>query len=371
MFYNLTLAVRDRIIQELRDYWSKHPRYEGLANNIQGKYSFDERPQFGMVVRTNGANNVVLSPNNFIGTVQGRVSLANVESLSRGSIEWVRETPDATPAVGVYLLKVFDSPDASKRGHEFQVYTQRYHREREDSLLFTSPKEIQLMNIPVEGSLRIIESPSDRLLTTNEYSLDIETGIVTLSEEVPRGLSLRALYTSEMETSGPFTVCPATAYRDIIQGATLAFGRRLQNGDQQAVIVTEAREDISQEYGGRWDVSVDIELIARDVHSQADLADQTVVWIWSSLRSKLTNLGMEISDVSLGGEAEEVYDDNGDDYFYTASISFSVQTDWFIHFPLLVPILSISSQKLSPVSLIPVTAPIVGVGNQNLVQRLL
>ena len=54
-----------------------------------------------------------------------------------------------------------------------------------------------------------------------------------------------------------------------------------------------------------------------------------------TLRPKLANMGLEMSDVGLG-EGEEVYDENGDDYFYTASMSLSLQTDWFIHFPVLV-----------------------------------
>jgi hypothetical protein len=38
--------------------------------------------------------------------------------------------------------------------------------------------------------------------------------------------------------------------------------------------------------------------------------------------------------VSMGGEAEEVYDETGDDYFYTANLSLNVMTDWTIHAPL-------------------------------------
>ena len=89
--------------------------------------------------------------------------------------------------------------------------------------------------------------------------------------------------------------------------------------------------------------------MTRDVHSQADIADRTVVWLWSTLRPKLANMGLEMSDVGLGGEGEEVYDENGDDYMYTASMSLSLQTDWFIHFPVLVPIRG-SSQDLASLS---------------------
>ena len=370
MFHHLTLAVRDRVIRELRDYWSSHPRYPDFAQNIQGKYSFEERPQFGMVVTTGGANNVVLSPDNFIGTVEGYVSLAKLPSKKdSGSIEWVREDPYSLPQTpGVYVVSVYEAEGEDPASRVHDVYYTRYVRVEETTLMFSSPTEIVLNGTPIEDSLRLIEEPSGRSLSLSEFSLN--GGVVTLLEEVPRGLKLRAFYTEETQQVGPFKVKPAVAYRDIIQGVVISFGRRLQKGDQMAVIVAEQREQVAHEYGGRWDVSVDINLITRDVHSQADIADQTAVWLWAQLRPKLTNLGLEISDVSLGGESEEVYDDNGDDYFYTASMSFSIQVDWFIHFPLVVPILSANTQGIQ---LVPVTSPVTGLGNRSpdLVQRLL
>jgi len=365
MFHHLTLAVRDRVIRELRDYWSNHPRYPDFAKYIQGKYSFDERPQFGMVVRTGGANNVVLSPDNFIGTLEGHVTLAQFPGRPfLGSIEWVREDPYAAPVAGVYHLKVFEGQGSDPNVKEYDVYHTRYRKTSEVTLNFISDTEIMLGGTPLAGSVSVYEYPSRRKLEGTEYG--VEGDIITLMEAVPRGLSLSVSYTEDLGQSGPFRVKAARAYRDIIQGVTMIFGRRLQAGDEMAVIVTEEREEVSQEYGGRWDVSVDMDLIARDVHSQADIADQTVVWLWSTLRPKLASMGIEMSDVSLGGEAEEVYDDNGDDYFFTASISFSLQVDWFIHFPLVAPLAQ------SAIQLVPLEAPVTGIGSDvEFVQRLL
>lgn len=365
MFHHLTLAVRDRVIRELRDFWSNHPRYPDFARYIQGKYSFDERPQFGMVVRTGGANNVVLSPDNFIGTLEGHVSLAQFPGRPfLGSIEWVREDPYATPAAGVYHLKVFEGQGSDPHVKEYDVYHTRYRKTSESTLNFISDTEIMLGGTPLEGSISLFEYPSRRKLLDTEFS--VQGDVISLVEAVPKGLSLSVSYTEDLGQSGPFRVKAARAYRDIIQGATIIFGRRLQEGDEMAVLVTDTREEVSQEYGGRWDVSVDMDLIARDVHSQADIADQTVVWIWAVLRPKLANMGIELSDVSLGGEAEEVYDDNGDDYFYTASISFSLQVDWFIHFPLIAPI------QQAGIELVAVEAPVTGIGSEvEFVQRLL
>ena len=269
---------------------------------------------------------------------------------------------------GVYVLSVYEADGADPASREHDVYYKRFRRVVERDLMFSSPTEFLLSGVPIEGSFRIIEEPSNRILRLSEYVLEKDK--VTLIEEPPRAVKLKALYTEEASQQGPFRVKPAVSYRNIIDGVVIAFGRRLQKGDEVVIIVSEEREPVSHEYGGRWDVSVDIDLITRDVHSQADIADQTAVWLWSSLRPKLTNLGLEISDVSLGGESEEVYDDNGDDYFYTASLSFSIQVDWFIHFPLVIPIQSISKQGIQLTS---INSPVTGLGNRSpdLVQRLL
>lgn len=371
MFAHLTLAVRDRIIEELKTYWADDPRYVGLANNIQGKYSFEERPQFGIIVRTGGASNVVLSAYNFIGTVEGYVSLASVKDYpSHGSIEWVREDPAGVRQPGIYHVNIYDAPNQDVQGHQFNLYAQKYERRLEDNLMFISNVEIQLLDKPIENSLRIIEYPSGRRLSKTEYTYDPESSVVTLTEPLPRGLKLNARYTVDSGQIGPFLVRPAQAYREIIPGAVLAFGRKLKHGDQQIVLVGDRKEPIYEEYGGRWDVSVDLELIARDPHSQADISDRTVVWIWSELRKKLTDLGIDISDVSLGGEGEEAYDDNGDDYFYTATISFTVQTNWFAHVPLVIPIYSYSDKAL-PIDIIPATVSHTGIGDAVFGQSLL
>jgi hypothetical protein len=39
-------------------------------------------------------------------------------------------------------------------------------------------------------------------------------------------------------------------------------------------------------------------------------------------------------DISMGGEAEETYDETGDTYYYNASLSLQLQADWEMHIPL-------------------------------------
>jgi len=74
--------------------------------------------------------------------------------------------------------------------------------------------------------------------------------------------------------------------------------------------------------------------MARDVYAQGEISDRTLMFLETELRDRLSFEGIEIEQVSHGGESEEPYDDNADDYFYNASISMSVVTDWSIHVPL-------------------------------------
>ena len=88
------------------------------------------------------------------------------------------------------------------------------------------------------------------------------------------------------------------------------------------------------EYGGRWDHTLDLDIMAQDVYAQAEITDRTLMYLNGVARNRLSSEGYEITEVSMGGEAEEVRDENADDYFYTATISVSMQTDWAIWVPL-------------------------------------
>jgi hypothetical protein len=74
--------------------------------------------------------------------------------------------------------------------------------------------------------------------------------------------------------------------------------------------------------------------MARDVRDQRQITDRTAMYVYSILRSHLSSRGIELKEMSIGGESEEIYDENGDDYFYNATISFTLESDWFVWVPL-------------------------------------
>jgi len=346
MYFRMTEQVKRRLIQSLREFWSVQPQYPDLTDHIQGKYSFRERPQYGIVLKTSSANQVQLSADNFVGTVQSHVMLARVGDYPGLSIEWVREDQLAIQrnggsfpsAPGVYYIEVvkadapippYDKEDA------LQFYVDPLLEANDETLTKVDDLTYQTQNPVVAGSMRLYEMPGAiQLVEGINYTLDPDTGTVSLTEPVPRNGSLSADYRYAAPSIGPFPIVQMQANHTAIPGAVLAFGRRVQAGDRLAVVVTARRESTALEYGGRWDLNIDFDVIARDVYAQQEIVDLTVMYLWGIARSRLSMEGIEISSVNMGGESEEAYDENADDYYYNASISVQLQADWSIHVPL-------------------------------------
>jgi hypothetical protein len=360
MYYQLTGAVKRRFIEELRNYWKHHPKYPDLADNIQGKYSFNERPQHGMIIKTGSASRNSLSADNFMGSVHSYVTLAALQGSKSQFLEWVRENtqmlakgaPFPSPP-GVYYLEIADN---------YEFYVDPLLSVYDESVLMSSPTEGVLLNTPIDGTLRVFELPSNQPV---EFTRDGDK--ITLAQPLTAGTSISADYRYAGESRGPFKYKENYSNVDAIPGAILVFGRRVEVGDKMAVIVQPKRDLAYQEYGGKWEMSVDIEVLARDVYAQQEISDQSLVYLWAILRTLLSKEGIEITDVSLGGESEEVYDENGDDYFYNGSLSISLTTEWAIQLPVYAEIKSVSEtytpykdmQDLSAFGLKPFSDPFI------------
>lgn len=363
MYYFLTEQVQRKFIEELRKYWSYHPKYKDLVSHIQGKYSFRERPQFGIVLKNSAGNQAQLAADNFQGTVQSYVYLAHVEGKPNLSVEWVREDYLAIQAnggffpsaPGIYFLDFCDS-NGNPTDQEFFV----------DPLLDVideTPLKINDTQYQLEqgkflaGTLKLYRMPGNiRLYEGPNYTADPATGRIDLIDDLENEEFISADYRCPAESTGPWKVFENRALREPIPGAVLAFGRRITPGDRLAVVVQRKRTVSALEYGGRWDLTLDIDVIARDPLSQREILDQTALYLWSTARPRLSSQGIEILSVNMGGETEEVYDENADDYFYNASFSLQLQTDWSIHVPLGITLRSIEPGGGAPIQ--PGTAPL-------------
>lgn len=399
MFFYGSGALNDRLIEETRLLWSYHPRFRNdLVHNIQGKYSFEQRPQRGIVIRTSSGEHRRLTWDNFQGTKASYVIRAKTDATKPGlSVEFVRENALAIQAnngifpspPGIYIIDVTQSEIEEAGG--FRTYLPAGQHPTADQELtgnhmFTVSPQLSVVNEGLEmvsptvgfleqggfipGTLDLYERPSNwKLIEGVNYTADSETGEITLTEALPSPLTIRADYRYEGVKSDPYVIANDWAHHEAIPGAVLAFGRRITPGDQLAVVVTDRREFGAMEYGGRVDINVEIDLWARDVDDQREMLDLMFIWYEGVLRDRLSIEGIEIESVSWSGETEEVYDDNADDYFYGATLSLRVQTDWKLHVPLvgMFKRFSIgSSDQLTAVALRSLDPDVIALARNNL-----
>jgi hypothetical protein len=366
MYYFLTQQIQRVFIEELRNYWSYHPRYKDIVGHIQGKYSFRERPQFGIVLKNSSGNQAQLAADNFQGYVHSYVYLANVEGKPGLSIEWVRENMvdiqnngGVFPtAPGIYYI---DFCDANGNPTDKAFYLDPLLNVEDETLFQINDTQYQLQNGRyLDGTLRLYRMPGNlQLYEGPNYTADPDNGEITLVEPLGPEEFLSADYRVPGETTGPWPVQENRALTEPLPGVVLAFGRRITPGDRLAVVVQPKRSISALEFGGRWDLTLDLDVIARDPLAQREILDQSALYLWATARPRLSSAGIEVLSIAMGGETEEVYDENADDWFYNASFSLQLQTDWSIHVPLGICIRGVEPGGGEPLPLVgPSQAPL-------------
>lgn len=347
MYNALTEAIKKRIILELRRFWQYDPNYPDLPQHIQGKYSFKERPQQGIVVKNSSANTVQLSADNFQGTVNSYVYLQKVQDHPGLAVEWIREDQRAIRAnggrfpspPGIYYLAI--ERETVTIGGQPQdrlvFYVDSLLQVIDEGPVQTGPLTFQVANTPLHpGSLRVWELPGNiQLFEGTNYTVDNTTGVLTLVNPLPPGIELSIDYNYIGATGTvPYLILENHTNVKAIPGVVLAFGRRVAAGDRVSVIVSDRRSPVALEYGGRWEINLDLDVMARDVVAQGEIVDRSMIYLWGVARNRLSSEGIEITQVNFTGESEEIYDENADDYFFNGSMSITIQSEWSIHVPL-------------------------------------
>ena len=385
MFFQLSEAILRLVIEELRSYWQYHPKYEDLIDSIQGKNSQKERPYRGIIVRSSSANQVTLSADNYMGVVKSYVHLTKVKNKPGTSLEWCREDSIAIqnnggvfPShTGVYYIDVVEAQDKSQPyTHEF--YVDPLWDINRELISMETPTTGKLKYPPVFNSERIYEYPAGyKLIRGIDYYMVMgedkkPTGEFVLSAPMSSKRWLSVDYKHEQESLGPFPILEQQANTQAIPGVVLVFGRRIVTGDQFAIVVDSKRQPVSLQYGGRWEVSIEAEAFSKDVHEPRELVDSSMVFLYGVARSRLATYGIEIKEVSQGGESEEAFDETADEYEYTSSFNMTVETDWSIYVPLDVYIREVHTYSsgsyagLSDEEIATVSSNIRMLGNMNL-----
>lgn len=359
MYYNLVGTLKRRLILELKDCFSRHPLYSKIAPYIQGRFSFEERPQYGIVVKGSGANKVVLSSDNYVGTLQSHVMLTYVGQPSH-PLEWVREDLRCVQAhgmltpPGVYYLEILEAPKNSSQVGYF-VIDPLITVSDERLLVYSETTvsalgvEAQLQNLPLVGTLRVYENLKYMLKEGVDYTIDYSTGSLKISSDFSRS-NITADYRYSIPSRGPFEFKWNTADTKTLPGIVLAFGKRAVKGNKVAVVVYQDRVDVAQVHGGKNEVSFDLDIIASDPNQMEEIADLTYMYLWSEKKAALEFEGIETLEVSIGGESETVADETAETFFYQTPVTLQWRADWEAHTPMPLTISKVLPTGVSPVA---------------------
>lgn len=357
MYGYLLSPLKRRILLELQDSFTKHPVYHKVVPFIQNRYAFDERPQFGIVLKGASATPVQLAADHHLGTVVSHVMLAYFGEPVF-PLEWVREDMGAIRAnngtfpspSGVYYLEVLSAPPDPQRPGQF-IIDPLLTVTDEWLLRFNTGTEtrVTLAHPPVPKTLRVWLNRNTLLKEGTDFTVNYTTGEVAILSNRFKGSYWTADYRYAVESIGPVDFYWNQSDTKTLPGVVMAFGKRAKVGDKVGIVIYPDRVDTAKAYGGRMDVSFDLEVIARDAVQVEEMADYTMMALWSDKRSSLSFEGIEIMECSISGESEDVYDEAGDDYFYTANLSLRIQTDWEVHTPLPMTISKITPE-VTPLS---------------------
>jgi len=342
MYYYLVQSLKRRLILELKDSFGRHPIYRKITPFIQNRFSFEERPQYGIVVKGSSANKVALAADNYMGVIQSHVMLAYVGQPEH-PLEWVREdlkavsqNGDRMPtAPGIYYLEIMQAPTDPGEPGSFMVDPLLTVTDEPVLMFLTGiEREAQLQRVPVSKTLRLYENRNYLLREGIDYTVNYTSGALTIKTQFGPNATLSADYRFAGTSLGPIPFYQNTPDASTLPGVVLAFGKRAEVGQKVAVVVYGDRVDAAKAFGGKFEVSFDFDVIARDPIQMEEIADLTLMYLWGQKKDMLGFEGIEIIDISMGGEAEEVADETGENFFYQASLSLQLRADWEIHTPL-------------------------------------
>lgn len=386
IYYYLVSALKRRLIHELKDSFERHPVYSKIAPFIQNKYEFEERPQMGIVVKGSSANKVSLSGDNFIGHVESYVMLAHVGEpvypleWVREDLNVVRENGDRLPTPpGIYYLEILEAPDKPQGYGQFAI-DPLITVTQEPLLMFRSgiEHEAQLPHPPTPGTVRLWLNRRVLLQEGTDYTVNYKTGAVTFLGRYSPNDTVEADFRYPEASRGPFRFQWNTSDFTTLPGVVMAFGKRAKKGDKVAIRISPDRGETAMAYGGRFEVSFDLDVLSLDTIQTEEIADLVVMYLWAEKKALLEFEGIEIVDISIGGESEDVYDETSDLNYYQASLSIQFRSDWEMHIPLPLALSKLTTEKkdgsdglvtMGPSSLFYATYPII-VGRNNGFERI-
>ena len=166
------------------------------------------------------------------------------------------------------------------------------------------------------------------LVPHDKFVFDSETNDLVLYDSFSNE-EVKVSYYYALESQGPFEFEVFGYNNTAIPGCVLSFARQGEVGAKQMVFISDTPEVTALEYGGKFNTSFSLDVVALDPIQQEEITDLVAMYLLS-LKEKFDSEGLFLETVSIQGESEEPYDENTTDQYYLASISVAFVTDWHI-----------------------------------------
>jgi len=422
-YQNLLYPVKRRILDEVEGAFSQHPAFTDKVK-VYHKFPYDERIQYGVLLRGTSATQIRLSPDNFISDLYSHVRLARQTDYPGLAIEWVREnegnttsyiTEDVSSQVGptqrlfftqypilsgpgntkyadnigqvivtvndvktfpeyvngekqaVMMPEAFASSDVVKISYfkrllsEPAIYVFDF---TEDNEFLIAPIYVVTKELVIEGITgtetsaflnnsnidansnylyMIYDKPNSvpiDLIQDTDYTINLTTGELTFLTPLIKNMNLYADYRYQPLSyyNGPYTFEPYQENHEVISGVIISIGHRAKKGDRQVVIVTQFQEDQARIYGGHYEISMELSVIAKDPIQLEEMTDHIINHLWGIRKGYLEHEGLTLNSVEPSGESEEIFVETTGDVYYTHSIAINIMSEWQMFVPYLYSI---------------------------------
>ena len=94
MYQNMMFGVKRRILNEVEGAFQNHPQFSEKVT-VVNKFPFNERVQYGVVLRNTAASQIRMSADNYMADIYSHVRLVKQKNFPGTSIEWVKEDEPA------------------------------------------------------------------------------------------------------------------------------------------------------------------------------------------------------------------------------------------------------------------------------------
>jgi len=167
------------------------------------------------------------------------------------------------------------------------------------------------------------------LMSHEDFTFDSETNDLVFYEPIASDVDLKVSYFHSLASQGPHTFSAYGSNNQAIPGCVLSFAKQAEVGGKQLIIVSDRPEPSAEEYGGKFNVTFTLDIVALDPIQQEEITDLTAMYLLA-LKDQFDAEGLFLSEVSIQGESEQPYDENTTDQYYMASVGVTFMTDWHI-----------------------------------------